>query len=101
MCHEYLMSTKAGNPAKELRRTNAPTVGPDTSPQAHKCPYSMLKVNTNKPPHDKTNKMSVRQAKLGSAWASAQSAVRSMGSREANVSSCGKQRLIRLGGCSG
>ena len=28
MCHEYLMSCKAGNPAKDFWRTNAPTVGP-------------------------------------------------------------------------
>ena len=28
MRHEYLMSSKAGNPAKDFRRTNAATVGP-------------------------------------------------------------------------
>ena len=28
MHHEYLMSSKEGKPAKDFRRTNAPTVGP-------------------------------------------------------------------------
>ena len=28
MCHEYLMSFKAGNPTKDFWRRNAPTVGP-------------------------------------------------------------------------
>ena len=28
MRHEYLMSSKAGNTAKDFRHTNAPTVGP-------------------------------------------------------------------------
>ena len=28
MRHAYLMSFKAGNPAKDFRRTNASTVGP-------------------------------------------------------------------------
>ena len=28
MRHEYLMSCKAGNPAKDFRHMNAPTVGP-------------------------------------------------------------------------
>ena len=40
MHHEYLMSSKAGNPAKDFRHTNAPTVGPV---RAHECTFSMLK----------------------------------------------------------
>ena len=28
MCHEYLMSFKAGNSVKDFWRTNVPTVGP-------------------------------------------------------------------------
>ena len=43
MHHEYLMSSKAGNPAKDFRRTNAPTVGPV---RAHECTFSMLKVKS-------------------------------------------------------
>ena len=38
MHHEYLTSSKAGNLAKDFRRTNAPTVGPgikSTGAQMH------------------------------------------------------------------
>ena len=44
MRHEYLMSSKAGKPAKDFWRTNAPTMEPGISPWAHECAYSMLKV---------------------------------------------------------
>ena len=43
MCHEYLMSSKAGNPMKDFQRTNVPT-GPGIKSRAHECTYSMLKV---------------------------------------------------------
>ena len=56
-----------------------------------------LFMSTSEPPHDKTNKMTVRPAKtqislgIRSVWSVF--AVRSVGSWGPNVSSCGQQRL--------
>ena len=45
MRHEYLMSSKAGNPAKDFQCMNAPTMGPGIKSTGA---YSILKVKDNK-----------------------------------------------------
>ena len=60
-------------------------------------------TTTSEPPHDKTSKVTVRPAKISLGIRPVWSvfAVRSVGSLGPELSSCGQQTLIRLGGCPG